>query len=307
MNRGRQSQWIGAFCIAVSAMMWGFDGVVLTPRLQALDLRLVVFLLHLIPFLLMQPLLFREYRHLGGFELRDWVVFLLIAAFGGAIGTMAIVKALFLVGFQQLSIVVLLQKLQPVFAILLARLLLREHPSRRFYLYAAIAILSTYFLTFGLHLPDLSHQASLIRAAGLALLAAVSFGASTVFSKMILGRFSFHTANFFRFGFTALLMLPVVLVAGQLGAIAQVTRFQWAIFLLIAGTTGGASLFLYYFGLKRVTASLSTVCELCYPLSAMIFDYWINGRVLSLVQWLASGVLLTSILLISFDRRSSAA
>jgi drug/metabolite transporter (DMT)-like permease len=286
--------------------MWGFDGVVLTPRLQHLDISFVVMMLHLIPFLLMQPFFYRQYRFLAQFNSNDWLFFILIAAFGGTVGTLAIVKALFLVDFQHLSIVVLLQKLQPVFAILLARIILGEHPSRRFYGYAGLAILSTYFVTFGLHLPDLSHQTVLIHAASLALLAAFSFGGSTVFSKKILQKYSFYTANFYRFGLTALMMMPMVLASGKMTEITRVTQFQWLIFLLIAVTTGGASLFLYYFGLKKVSASLSTICELCYPLSAILFDYWINGRVLSLVQWTASGVLLMCILVISLDRKTGA-
>jgi drug/metabolite transporter (DMT)-like permease len=61
----------------------------------------------------------------------------------------AMVKALFLVHFQKLTIVVLLQKLQPVFAITLATFLLKEKLRPGFFIWATIAIVDGYFLTFG--------------------------------------------------------------------------------------------------------------------------------------------------------------
>ena len=72
----------------------------------------------------MQPVLFGCWRSLRDFDRMTWLVLLLVALTGGLLGTFSIVKALFLVEFKQLSVVVLLQKLQPVFAIVLAALVL---------------------------------------------------------------------------------------------------------------------------------------------------------------------------------------
>ncbi|MBD3871442.1 MAG: EamA/RhaT family transporter, partial [Acidobacteria bacterium] len=104
----------------MSAALWGLDGVVLTPRLSNLQVPFVVFLLHAIPFVLMQPFLHSTYRRLRRMTAKGWSALALVAFTGGFLGTMAIVKALFLVDFNQLSVVVLLQKLQPVFALALA-------------------------------------------------------------------------------------------------------------------------------------------------------------------------------------------
>ena len=57
----------GTVAISISAIMWGFDGVVLTPRLSNLDVIWVVFVLHAIPFLLMNIFLFKQYRNLTTF------------------------------------------------------------------------------------------------------------------------------------------------------------------------------------------------------------------------------------------------
>ena len=56
----------GAAAICLAAALWGLDGVVLTPRLSNLAVPFVVFLLHAVPFGLMQPVLFGCWRRLRG-------------------------------------------------------------------------------------------------------------------------------------------------------------------------------------------------------------------------------------------------
>jgi len=293
---------IGALAICISAVLWGLDGVVLTPRLFNLDVGFVVFMLHFIPFVLMNTFLFREYQHLAEFSKSDFITFGLIAIFGGSLGTLAIVKALFLVNFQSLSVVVLLQKLQPVFAIILAAILLKEKIKKNFVAWASIAVAAGYFLTFGFSLPNLETGANTAYAALFAIIAAFSFGSATVFGKKVLQKYSFHTATFYRFGFTAFIMFFYVLFTRTLGQINMVTQMNWLIFIIIAFTTGSGAIFLYYFGLKKVKAIVSTICELCFPISAIVFDYFINHNVLSLVQWLSALVMITAILRISKDK-----
>ena len=156
----------GALSICLAATLWGLDGVVLTPRLYNLSVPFVVFLLHLIPFALMQPVLFGTYGVLRRLRVEDWLTLTLVALCGGILGTFSIVKALFLVDFNQLSVVVLLQKLQPVFAIVLAGLLLGERITSRFLAWASLAVLGAYLLTFGWSLPEIGVGSSTTQAAG---------------------------------------------------------------------------------------------------------------------------------------------
>jgi len=292
---------VGAVCIA--AVLWGLDGVVLTPRLYNLNTGFVVLLLHLIPFVLMQPILFREYANLSRIPAGDWITFGLVAFFGGALGTLAIVKALFLVNFQHLTVVVLLQKLQPVFAITLAAILLKEKIRSRFIVWAAVAIIAGYFLTFGFSLPNLQAGTNTAQAAVWAIIAAASFGSATVFGRKILITYDFTTATFYRFGITSIIMLVFLTLSGNLNHFSSVTPTNWLIFLIIAFTTGSGAIFLYYFGLKRIRASIATICELCFPASAIIFDYLINDSTLTAVQFTSAVVLLVAIVNISQLKR----
>jgi drug/metabolite transporter (DMT)-like permease len=298
----RRSIITGAIAISIAATMWGFDGVVLTPRLYNLDVGFVVFMLHAIPFVIMNMFFYRQYRHLKRFTTKDITVLLIIALFGGAIGTMSIVKALFLVNFKNLSIVVLLQKLQPVFAIALATVLLKERVRGRFVLWASVAIVAGYFLTFGIGYPDFQTGDNSTQAALFALLAAFSFGSSTVFSKMILDKYEFTTATFYRYGLTATLMFIYVIITGMTGQFGSVTTMNWVFFLVIAFTTGSGAIYLYYYGLVRVKAIVAIICELFFPISTIIFDYMINGSKLSAVQWVSALVMVTAIINLNVKR-----
>lgn len=286
---------IGAISISVAAMMWGLDGVVLTPRLYNLDIGYVVFILHALPFFLMQAFLYRQYRYLKIFTAGDYLVLSLIALFGGAIGTLSIVKALFLVNFKELSIVILLQKLQPVFAISLAAIILKEKLNRYFIFWAALAILGGYFLTFGFDVPNMKSGSESQLAALYALLAAFSFGSSTVFSKMILNKYDFKTATFYRYGLTALIMLIYVLLTRRFDQFAITTSLNWIIFFIIAFTTGSGAIFLYYRGLKNVKAIVAIICELFFPISTILFDYIFNDTRLSTVQWISAAIMVFAI------------
>jgi len=287
---------LGVILIGLASILWGLDGVVLTPRLSNVNVVFVVFILHAIPFLFMNLFLFKRYKE---FRLLDkTAIYSLIAVsiFGGIVGTVAIVKALFLVNFQQLSVVVLLQKFQPVFAIILAAIFLKEKLSRRFLMWGIIAIIAGYFLTFGVKTPNLQTDSPTIKAALLSLLAAFSFGSSTVFSKNILAKVDYITATFFRYGTAFFLLLPFIIITGLYSEINILTNENWLIILIISITTGSGAILMYYYGLKYIKASVSTVIELFFPISAILFDYFINGNILSTVQWISAAVMIFAII-----------
>jgi drug/metabolite transporter (DMT)-like permease len=290
---------IGAALICVSAALWGLDGVVLTPRLANLQVPFVVFLLHAIPFALMQPFLWRSYRRLRAMPARGWLALALVAFTGGMLGTLAIVKALFLVNFNQLSVVVLLQKLQPIFALALAAILLGERVSARFLAAAVVALGGAYLLTFGLSAPNTAADGISLKAALLAIVAAAAFGAATVLGKMLLSSLDFKDATFARYGMTSAMTFLYLGIRGIGVPFTTVTEANWVMILIISLTTGSGALFLYYYGLTRVRASVATICELCLPLSAVLFDYLVNDSVLGPWQWVGGALLVGAILRIS--------
>lgn len=301
MNKKIGSILGGALAVSFASILWGFDGVVLTPRLFNLDIGYVVFMLHLIPFIIMSVAFRSQFSQFTHFTRSDLLILLLISLAGGVIGTFSIVKALFLVEFRDLTIVVLLQKLQPVFAITLAAIILKEKLKKNFLIWASVAILASYFLTFGFTFPNFETESNMFFAAMYALLAAASFGSATVLGKKVLEKYDFKTTTFYRYAFTTVIMLIYVLISGEIMQLSETTTNNWIIFFVIAVTTGSGAILLYYYGLKKVKAIVAAICELFFPFSAIFFDYLINDNRLSLIQWLSAAILIFAI--INLNRR----
>jgi drug/metabolite transporter (DMT)-like permease len=285
-----------ALFVVIAAILWGIDGIILRPSLYGLPVPFVVFIGCAIITITLSPILVKNFSIIKALPSRNLIAFLGVALFGEAIGTMAITKALFFVNYINLSVVILIQKLQPVFAILLASILLKEKLTKDFFIWGGLAIIGAYLMTFGYTLPNFSTGDKTRIAAIFAFIAAFSFGSSTVFSKIALKNVPFEVGTYLRFAFAAFILLIISLSTGDFNSFLQVTSTQWLVFALVALLTGGPAIFLYYYGLKKVSASVATICELAFPLTAVILEYFIHKNFLNAVQWLGAIVLFTGII-----------
>ena len=100
--------------VIFAAALWGVDGIVLRPSLYQLPVVVVVFVETGLATLILSPFFVRYYKIIKELKIKDWLSFLGVAVFGGAIGTMAITKALFYVNYINLYLVVLEKKHQPI-------------------------------------------------------------------------------------------------------------------------------------------------------------------------------------------------
>ncbi len=285
--------------IILAAALWGLDGIVLRPALYTLPVPLVVLIESSIVAVILTPFFANKFDLLKKLRVKDWFAFVGVALFGGAIGTMAITKALFYVNYVNLSIVVLIQKLQPVFAISLAALLLKERLKKEFFKWAGISIVGAYIMTFGFQLPEIKSDDKTPVAVMFSLIAAFSFGASTVLSKRSLKNVGFEVGTYIRFFISSAIMILIVTMTGDFKSIENVSQQQWIVFFIIAFTTGGPAIFLYYYGLKSTQASVSAICELSFPLTAVLLEYFVHGNMLTVSQWLGVILLLGGILKVS--------
>ncbi len=295
-NKINKKFFIGAGSIMLAALFWSLDGVFIRPKFYVLPAGLIVFLEHFLGFIFLLPFIFLNWSKIKLLRKKDWVAIGWVCVFGGLLGTLMITKAFFAAIFGEVTFatVVILQKLQPVFALILARIILGEKLAKKFYFWAILAIVSGYFLAFGksglnIFEIDLFHN-----AAWFAVLAAFAFGSSTVFGKRVLNHLDFKSATALRFGITSLLALVFVFVTGDIFKLGELSVTHWGLLFVIVFSSGAVALFIYYFGLKRVSASVATICELFWPLSAVILDYFLNGNVLNYIQILASIILLFS-------------
>ncbi|MCF7859911.1 MAG: DMT family transporter [Candidatus Cloacimonetes bacterium] len=288
---------LGAIAIIIAASLWALDGLLLRPNLYTIDITVVVFMEHFIGFLIMTVFLFPFFKEIPKLKKQDWIAFFLVAIFGGAIGTIAITKAFFM-AFEQganLSVILLLQKLQPVFAVILAIILLKEKPKPFFFVCALFALIGSYILTFGLSLPDLSLTDVTLIPAILSVIAAACFGSSTVFSKKAVSRVSFYIGTYLRFALTTGVMAVIILMFSRTSGFLGLTSNSLLLLLLIAFTTGGGALFLYYYGLKKVPASNATMYELAFPIVSVAGEWIIHGNLLSVSQIIGGCILVISV------------
>jgi drug/metabolite transporter (DMT)-like permease len=296
---GHSLKLFAPLLVIVAASLWAVDGIVLRPSLYSLPVPLVVLVESSIVAILLTPFFIKKFSSLKNLKIKDWLAFSGVALLGGAVGTMAITKALFYVNFVNLSVVILLQKLQPVFAISLATIFLKEKLPKEFLFWTVFALIGAYFMTFGLSAPNFSTGEKTTIAALFALLAAFSFSSSTVLSKRALRNVDYEMGTYLRFLFSSIIMLIIATSSRDISSISEITTKQIIIFLIIAFTTGGAAIFLYYYGLKRISASVASICELAFPLTAVILEYFVHGKILSPIQWIGASVLLVSILKVS--------
>ena len=264
----------------------------------ALPSFLIVSLEHVIGAILFLPLLIRGWKEVSSLGQRGWISVLWISIFGGVLGTFFYTKALSYVNYIDLSVVVLLQKLQPIFAIALAGVILKEKITKRFIILAFAAIVGGYLVTFGSSSINDWDDKTII-AALLALLAAFSWGSSTVLGKHALNRLSFTTVTSLRLAITASVTAFVLLSTGQYDAINNMTLSHWGFIVLIVLSTGSLALFFYYYGLNKLPASHATLYELFWPLSAVGLDWFIRGNILSLPQWVGAILLLGAIIILT--------
>ncbi len=288
---------IGPAFIIIAAVLWGIDGI-LRRSLFSLPPSVIVFYEHAIGALLIAPFALPKLskEKISG---KEWGALIWISLLSGVAGTLLFTAALVKVNFISFSVVFLLQKLQPIFAVIAARILLKESISKNYGKWAVLALAAAYFVTF----PDgkvlLDAGAGTATAALMAVGAAFAWGTSTAFSRFGLRKLSHTTMTGLRFLLTTPLAFAAVFLLGNYKQLSIVTGGQLVRLLIIALSTGMVALWIYYRGLKQTQVKISTLLELVFPLTAVAIDLIYYHNLLKLSQYLAAGVLLFAVYQVS--------
>lgn len=295
---------LGSIAVIVAALLWSLDGLLRT-QLYSLPPSVVVFWEHLLGLLLVSPFIAATLKEFSRLTRRQWVAITGVSFLSGALGTILYTAALAQTKFIPFSVVVLLQQLQPIFAITAAAVLLKERLTRRFVFLAALALVAAYCVAFPTFTVNFNTGPGTLMAAIFALGAAAAWGTSTAFSKYSLkGTSSLHITAA-RFALTPVFALGFVFGLGSGGSLLAVTPVQWRFIGLITLSTGFVALAIYYFGLKRVPASRSAILELTWPLSALLTGYAFLHQSLTTSQLIGAVVLLGTVILIARDAQSA--
>ena len=299
-SSGFSSFNFGPLFIFVAALLWTTDAFVRSSFANKLAAAQVVLMEHVIIVIAMSPLVIKYFPKLLELNKYEWIAVIIVGAGGSAFATIALTKGFFLgdYPYQYVVQVVFLQQMQPFIAIGLAHLLLKERLPSYYYILSFFAILGAFLLvfadnyvqlingeTFALNFSAFSNDIKSgvgLLAGALGLIAAVLWGASTVFGRYMLEHSNqkpnYQQMTTYRFTIAlAFLLLYVPIFSEGYPNLSKLTKdYAWAGLLYMGLIVGLLSLILYYFGLKTTKASISTIFELAYPLSFYVIMPFLN-------------------------------
>ena len=241
----KKFQNFGPYIIAFAAFLWSLDALIRV-TLYSLPPTIVVFWEHLLGAVILLPLAYKYREQIKKLTKKEWISILIVSLFSGLLGTVLYTAALQKVQFAQFSIVPILQQTQPLWAILFAVGLLKEKITKKFLVYAGLAIISTYFITFPNLTFNISENLNTIYAGLFALLAAMMWASSTSFSKIVLNKVNVVTATVLRFWFAPLFALPLIFGLGQQGTIFAINQSQWIRLFAITFSTGMVAILILF-------------------------------------------------------------
>ena len=277
-------------------MLWATDAPFRVHLTQTLSSNFIVLGEHFIDVIFILPILVLGWRELKKLSWREWGSVAFIAIFGSALGSVAFTQAFHYVNP---SVAILLQKLQPLIAISLAALILKEPLRPRFWMWALVALVGAYLISFPHLIPQLYPGETFnpnVMGVALSIFAAFCWGASTVFGKYMLRTIDFKMMTALRFS-TAFIFLIILNTAQQtFPTWGTLTALDVAFIAIIAVASGVVSLFIYYKGLQSTPASVATLAELGFPMAAIFVNWlFIPGSGLVPMQFVGVAILLCAV------------
>ena len=279
---------------------------------------------HLIGVLILAPILFftRGFKHIieafKNFDRRDWIAIIYVSCGGSALGLFFFLISM---GLGNPTIAILLQKTQPLITIIFAFLILKEKPTKLFFVSLGVALIGVILISYDEIVSKSSDIGWSIDWLGFtaiicSLVAATFWGGSTVFGRVLTKKLHFWDLTLLRYigGFFFLVILNACIftynrtyfqfLLADIGVFPEVTTWQWPVIACLvyaAVLTGGVlPLALYYFGLKKSRASIAGLAELAFPLLAIFVNYFFLGWDITWKQGLGAGVLLLMVTALSY-------
>jgi len=289
----------GITFIFFACLLWAADTLIRYPLLfGGSSAQQIVLFEHLILVAVLLGIFLFKRQKFNFLSRKTFIPFLVIGFFGSALGTLAFTEAFYL---SNPTVVILLQKLQPLVAVTLACVLLKEKIDSRFFLWLGLAILGSLLLIWpdfqallvNFQEGEVQHGQQALWGYGLALFAVVSWGSATVFGKklstqglssldLMAGRFSFGLLGMLPFAF----MTPGLITSIELSVLQKI-----AMLALLSGVLG---MYFYYQGLKRIPAHWATLAEMFFPVAAILINWLFLNVQMTQIQLLGAVTLVAA-------------
>jgi len=295
----------GIIFIFSACLLWAADTLIRYPLLfGGSSAQQIVLFEHLLLVAVVVVVFIVKRRKPNFINRKTIIPFIVIGIFGSALGTLAFTEAFYLANP---TVVILLQKLQPLVAVTLAYALLKEQINPRFFLWLALALIGSFLLIW----PDLqalliSFKEGNIESTNtalwgyvLALFAVISWGSATVFGKKLstqgVGSIDLMAG---RFGFGLLGMLPFALMTPSLVTSIELSILQKI--LILAVMSGLIGMYFYYQGLKRIPAHWATLAEMLFPVAAIFVNWLFLNVEITYIQVLGAVTLIAASTMVQF-------
>ena len=298
---------LGTFLVILACLFWGVDTLIRYPLVErGINPITIVFYEHCILALIFSSGLILKIKRLGELKLIDVLSFVIIGGVGSAIATVAFTES-----FRYLnpSLVIILQKLQPLVVILLAALILKEEIQKQFLIWAGVCLVGGFLVSspdierfYALMASDFSAVTSdvALKGYGLVAISILGWGATTVFGKRLsLAGFDTKDIMSGRFMTGLLVLIPFVQWDKSLILPQGQDFFKILIMVIISGAL---AMWLYYQGLKRLSAKTTAIAEMFFPFFAIIMNWIFLGKQLTELQLLGGAILIFGSLVIQLKK-----
>ncbi|MCB1531679.1 MAG: DMT family transporter [Alphaproteobacteria bacterium] len=200
-----------------------------------------------------------------------------------------------------LGLATVLEKLQPLFTLVLAALFLKERLPVRVLPYCLAALISSVFIfTESTQTLQMALSPQNLIGVGAVIGAAFSWGMATIIGrKLMLSGVRSREVTLIRFTLAWLFLAPILLLQGDLVTHFTLSPFVWIIAVGSAIITTAGGYVLFYSGIKVVDAPTSGFLELLTPIVSLALGLIFLDETIRYTQIFFIGLMLFSIYKIS--------
>jgi drug/metabolite transporter (DMT)-like permease len=298
---------VGTFLVILACFFWGLDTLIRYPLVErGIDPVTIVFYEHCILAIFFSSRLFADIKRIGELKLADLFSFLVIGGIGSAVATVAFTES-----FRYLnpSLVIILQKLQPVVAIILASLILKEEIQKQFVGWTMVCLLGGLLVSspdilrfYKLLTTDSGAATSDVAIKGYMLVAIsiLGWGATTVFGKR-LSLMGFETRTIMGGRFLTGLITLIPFMRWETNLILPDSEDYLRICIMVL-ISGALAMWFYYQGLKKLSAKTTAIAEMFFPFFSILVNWIFLGKQLTELQLLGGAILILGSLIIQLKK-----
>jgi drug/metabolite transporter (DMT)-like permease len=298
---------LGTLLVILACFLWAMDTLIRYPLVErGFNPINIVFYEHCILALIFSTGLIPKLKRLGELKLSDALCFFIVGGIGSAISTVAFTES-----FRYLnpSLVIILQKLQPVVVIILAALILKEELQKQFLIWAGICLLGGFLVSS----PDLERfyyliirdsgavtSDAAIKGYGLVAISIIGWGATTVFGKR-LSSVGFSPKDIMAGRFLTGLFTLIPFIHWN-KSLVLTDGHDFIKILIMVMISGALAMWLYYQGLKKLSAKTTAIAEMFFPFFAIIMNWIFLNKQLTELQLFGGAILVVGSLVIQLKK-----